>query len=429
MRSPMPALIQQKRPPSPWPQVLVVLVPALIAILLAARIDFLLAGILYVLVFITVSFWRPEVALMLVFALAPLNQDISFGAPVRFSIGELSLILALPAFIITSAGRIRTAPFMLMVLIYLGFCIFSSIMNNDREALTPMLQMIIYLILAVVVFSSFVKDISRFGMIIDASVVVLTLLALSALLTNFSFLSMHKNAWGASMSSGVIITTELWFATESKKRKRWLAIALAIISAVLVLALSRGAWMAAISGIMVIMYFRRQYKILLRLGLLLIPLIAAMWLFMPEDKRDYATGFDASRQNISARIEIIEYARDRFFSSPVWGVGISLRKNVDATNIVLISLAESGILGFGSFIAMHGVLLATVRKTIRRIPRNHVLYSPVALGAALVIARLAHGCVDHYWSRGPILQAWAAAGMATAVTFVQRKSSAMQLRK
>jgi hypothetical protein len=37
----------------------------------------------------------------------------------------------------------------------------------------------------------------------------------------------------------------------------------------------------------------------------------------------------------------------------------------------------------------------------------------LALGAALVVSRLAHGLVDHYWSRGAIMIAWAAAGMAT----------------
>jgi hypothetical protein len=35
------------------------------------------------------------------------------------------------------------------------------------------------------------------------------------------------------------------------------------------------------------------------------------------------------------------------------------------------------------------------------------------LGAALVVSGLAHGLVDHYWSRGAIMIAWAAAGMAT----------------
>jgi hypothetical protein len=102
-------------------------------------------------------------------------------------------------------------------------------------------------------------------------------------------------------------------------------------------------------------------------------------------------------------------------------VGISLRKVIDATNIVCVSLAESGVLGFGTFALMHFAVLRSAWKTQKMIPRSDMLYSPVALGGALVIARLTHGLVDHYWSRGPILQAWAAAGMCTAVYFHVRK--------
>ena len=38
--------------------------------------------------------------------------------------------------------------------------------------------------------------------------------------------------------------------------------------------------------------------------------------------------------------------------------------------------------------------------------------SPVALAGALVLSKFVHGLVDHYWSRGAIMVAWAAVGMA-----------------
>src|SRR5439155_23268639 len=116
----------------------------------------------------------------------------------------------------------------------------------------------------------------------------------------------------------------------------------------------------------------------------------------------------------------IHQAQAIFEANPVYGKGISYRKDIDATNIIFITLAESGIIGLTAFVLMNAAVLRFVWKTQKNIPRFHLLYSPVALGGALVIARFAHGLVDHYWSRGPILQAWAAAGMATGVFFALR---------
>ena len=50
--------------------------------------------------------------------------------------------------------------------------------------------------------------------------------------------------------------------------------------------------------------------------------------------------------------------------------------------------------------------------------------SALVLAVALTIGRLAHGMVDHYWSRGPVTVAWAAVGMAT---LVHAKSSRFQM--
>jgi hypothetical protein len=40
----------------------------------------------------------------------------------------------------------------------------------------------------------------------------------------------------------------------------------------------------------------------------------------------------------------------------------------------------------------------------------------VALAGGLVLGKLAHGLVDHYWSRGALMIAWAMVGMALSPT-------------
>ena len=46
------------------------------------------------------------------------------------------------------------------------------------------------------------------------------------------------------------------------------------------------------------------------------------------------------------------------------------------------------------------------------------LFSLLCIGGALVLDKFVHGMVDHYWSRGAIMAAWASAGMATRAYYV-----------
>ena len=104
----------------------------------------------------------------------------------------------------------------------------------------------------------------------------------------------------------------------------------------------------------------------------------------------------------------------------MFGVGVGLRKEYDATNIVWLTLAETGVLGLGAFLLLHAGILRMVWTTQRHLHRSDPLFSAAALGAALVTGKFIHGLVDHYWSRGPLLISWAAAGMATHAYFAVR---------
>ena len=123
-----------------------------------------------------------------------------------------------------------------------------------------------------------------------------------------------------------------------------LAWALAILSAGLVFSLSRGAWLGTLVGFLIILGLRRQFTLLLRAGVIIL-LVAGVLCFVPEEKQQYAFDFSASRVNIKARYELIDLARHYFEQSPVFGVGVGLREQVDATNVFWFTLAETGVLG------------------------------------------------------------------------------------
>jgi len=170
----------------------------------------------------------------------------------------------------------------------------------------------------------------------------------------------------------------------------------------------------------VLFLLRRQYTVLARMLVVLVPVIAVGWFFMPQESREYATGFESSRENISARYKSFDFALDNWKENRVYGVGVGLRKQYDATNVAMLTLAESGILGLVALLAIHVAFFRMIWRTQAAIPRDHALYSLLAIGAALVTDKLLHGMVDHYWSRGPIMMAWASAGMATAVYYRMR---------
>jgi hypothetical protein len=99
----------------------------------------------------------------------------------------------------------------------------------------------------------------------------------------------------------------------------------------------------------------------------------------------------------------------------LYGVGIGLRKRYDATNIIMLKLAETGVLGLLAFLAMHAVFFLLLFRAQRHLSRTDPLFSALTIGGALVLYKFGHGCVDHYWSRGALMCACAGAGMSLHV--------------
>jgi hypothetical protein len=100
---------------------------------------------------------------------------------------------------------------------------------------------------------------------------------------------------------------------------------------------------------------------------------------------------------------------------------VGLRKEYDATNLVLCTLAETGVVGLLALILLHINILNVTWKTQKNLRRNSLLYSGVARGGALVFSRLLHGMVDHYWGRGSNTCVWSAVGMALYGYYAKRR--------
>jgi len=239
---------------------------------------------------------------------------------------------------------------------------------------------------------------------------------------------LHKNGVGSSLAAALIVCTEMWFAAAGK-RKRLLSGAFIIIAGGLFFTLSRGAWLGAIVGMAILIALRGQFRLLFHMNLVLLPLIAICWAHLPDVSKEYTTGFSQDNFNIKMRYKSVDYARELFDTSPFIGCGVGLRKEYDATNLIWCTLAETGVVGLLALLIMHAEILRMTWKTQRTLHRASVLYSGVALGAALVFSRFLHGMVDHYWGRGSNSVVWSAIGMALYGYHAKRKSILLARRE
>jgi O-antigen ligase len=376
---------------------------------------------LYALVLWIVALRRPNVALALIFATAPLQNDLSSGGPVKFSIAEINLILTVPI-LIFRAPRFIIGAIVWPVGLYFGICAVSSSLHWHPTTLACFMQMALYLIIAITMFASLPRDADDLRLAFNGLICVGILLSLAVVIARSSYvLGLHKNSVGSSLAASLLVALELWFAAEPGKRRRNLTVALAIIGGGLLASLSRGAWLGAICGTAVLLVLRRQFGLFFRAAILLVPVIALLWQCLPAESRETATGFDRSHRNIEARFQSVAIARGYFEQDPILGDGVGLRKEYDATSIAWVTLAETGVLGAGAFALIHLTFFGIVWRARKLIPREDEIFSLLAIGAALVINRLAHGLVDHYWTRGALMLAWAGGGMATFAAWEGRR--------
>lgn len=375
------------------------------------------AAVLYVAAFWLVASRFPAVALMLIFAVAPFQNDLSGGGGAKFSLAEVNLALTLPLLYLrglVQRQRPRVGPILIPVLLYFAVCLFSSLIHwLGQTALISLFQMLLYLVVAVGVFRAFPADPRQYWLGFNALVVVGVFLAVAGMATGYWFIGLNKNGIADSLTCCLLVGVELILSSPSPRRRQVLGAALLVIGAGLLFSLSRGAWLGTISGVVFIFAMRGQLPRLLRVALPLLPLLALFWYALPPASQDYTTGFGREHYNINLRYQSIDLAEAYFHQSPLYGMGVGLRKDYDATNVLLMTLAETGVLGCLGFLLIHAAFFRMVWRARARTAPTDLAFSLLCIGGALVLNKFVHGLVDHYWSRGALMATWAAAGMAT----------------
>ena len=373
------------------------------------------AAVIYCVGYMLLTWIRPELALFLMFAAAPFPYDLG-GGPVKTALAEINLVLAAPVLFVRALASRRQFvrnPIRWPVLAYFVVCIISSAIHGvTQEGIVSMAQMALYMILAVFVFSSCVGDLRLFYAAFYGLLFSTVLLSILAIATRQSYqLGIHKNNIGTNLAYAVIVCGELWFAEPVGKHKRVLGILGCFLIGGLLFSLSRGAWVGAGAGLAVIALMRRQFKHFLPYAILAAMVIAVCWQLLPKNQQEYATAVGADAYNVKARLISIEYAMRYFKAYPIIGVGVGLRKQYDATNVIVSTLAETGVVGLATFLSVFVTFGIAIWRAHRRVAAGDPLFSLLAIGLALMLCQFVHGCVDHYWSR-VLLLPWGSAGMA-----------------
>jgi O-antigen ligase len=421
---PMPPPRTAIRTPFPYTTIFL-LVLAAIFFGIVAYFNQIAAAVLYAPFYLILCWFQPQIAVWLMFLWVAFPFNISGGETVHTAPAEISLCLAFPVFWLKSLISRRppvSNPILIPVAIYFFICVASTFVHwSGRDAIISILQMVLYLVLTVKMFASFV-DRRQIMYGIWGLIVACTCVSLYLVLTRSDdVLGVHKNATGTFLSYVVIIMAELYLAAVYGSRgKKWIGALLFINTAGLVMSTSRGAWLGAMAGLGILLLARRQFRLFGRGLILMIPAIAIVWAIMPAEQREYALDFSTSARNVGARVDTIQFFKDQFLQSPLLGMGVGLRKEADSTNIVMSTLAETGVLGLISFMLIQIVFFWTIFTSMKWASRAHPDFSFLALGPALVACLFVHGLADHYWSRTQ-LPVWAMAGAALAVRAAQRR--------
>ena len=352
------------------------------------------------------------------------------------AISEIGLVLGLPFFLIRTKAdgwrRLRN-PLWIAIFSYLLVCLASMIANGSLlTGLTSFLQMCVYVVICVFVFSVCLSDIRQVVAALYTLMIACAFLAIMVGATGSNYvLGLHKNLIGTEVMYSVIIGFELWMARIAERRPRiLLTVILCILVIGLVMTRSRGAWIGTSVGILAILLVRRQFGMALRALLLLVPLVASGWFMLNDQAREAAMdlGTNSKFGSAGARLVSIEYAFDIFKHSPIFGAGVGLRKEYDATNVIMSTLAETGFAGLVTFLSIFGTLLFMAWRAQKRINRQDPVFSLMAMGVGLMLGKFIHGCVDHYWSRG-VIPVWAGAGfVAYAYVYARSQTPSDRLR-
>jgi O-antigen ligase len=385
-------------------------------------------AIVYVIVILAVGWTKPYYVMLLSTASAPFVMNVSGTGALKFSLTEINILLlsiSMLGKLFLTKRLVSIGKLALPVTLYLAVAAISSVQGGIvSEDVIALLQTAIFCFLCplLAINAKLTPDQNR-NLLLGYA---LSCLLLAVLQLSFGIgkqvLGIHKNNMGQNLATGLIVWICLWLDSHRGWWSRFIIPAMLLTLLGLFVTLSRGAWVGSVVGLIVVAVLNRRFVFLARVLAIAVPVITIMWVYLPEDSKEYASGIDSKEhRNIAARYVSRDVALGAFKQNPFIGVGVSLRKQMDATNLFFVTLGESGVLGLLSFVTIQATYIVLVVRLIRVIPRNDPRYFLLIVSPTLMAVRLAHGQFDHYWVRGATTMAWVSVGVVLAIAADEKR--------
>jgi O-antigen ligase len=165
---------------------------------------------------------------------------------------------------------------------------------------------------------------------------------------------------------------------------------------------SRGALLALSVGLLLWSFLSKQSR---RLTIPLLLAVCTAAFFSIQEEQILNPEYGA----VPTRTLNWQEATTSWLQSPLIGNGLRFYQadptadlQGDPHNIVLLTLAESGIIGLGGFLLMIGTALVVAKRFDSRLGQ---------VAVALIAARFTHGLVDVYWVHGSQAVPWVITGL------------------
>jgi hypothetical protein len=372
-------------------------------------------ALVYCSLFMYLVWTRPHIALTGIIAVTPFVQDLGGGLIVKFSLAEVHLLLSFTVYLVKGVltRSIRfLGPLTIPIIVYLTVLTWTSLRSGlEQDDIKALVQTFVTCGVTVIVFANMISDLeSMVRSFIWFPVLCMPIAILEIVTGSFNVFGLHKNSIGGSLAAGIIVLANLWYSQLNFNGKRFLIWSILLLGGGLLISLSRGAWIGTIVGLTVSGMLWGRVTLVVRTLFVAVPVLLLLWFLLPSEKREYATGFQADRWNIKMRLKTQEDLQKIISNEPLFGVGIGLRKQIDATNFLLVTLAESGVIGTFTLLGVFGTVV-TVGFRVCRSGSNQVFVLCGSMAVGLLAGKIGHGMVDHFWGRGNGTVVWASVGM------------------